>query len=72
MAAAMDVTPVLQACQSPDANQRQHGEAKLKELEQNAPLFYQALSTYIATSANPVDTRRLAGVWRPYLSECVQ
>lgn len=61
MAMSVDVTSVLQACQSPDARQREHGEAKLKELEADPALYFHALSTHLATQNNPVDTRRLAG-----------
>lgn len=58
---AVDVTDILKACQSPDASQRQHGEAKLKELESDSSTFFQALSTHLATPTNPVDTRKLSG-----------
>ena len=61
MSMSVDVTSVLQACQSPDARQREHGEAKLKELEADPALYFHALSTHLATQSNPVDTRRLAG-----------
>lgn len=59
--ASVDVLHVLKACQSPDAAHRQQGEAKLKELEADPSLFFQALSSHLATSTNPVDTRKLSG-----------
>lgn len=59
--ASVDVTDILKACQSPDASQRQHGEAKLKELESDPSTFFQALSSHLATLTNPVDTRKLSG-----------
>lgn len=59
--AAVDVTDILKACQSPDASQRQHGEARLKELESDASTFFQSLSSHLATPSNPVDTRKLSG-----------
>lgn len=61
MAIPVDVTPILQACQSQEAAVRQQGEAKLRELETNAALYFQALSGHISNQASPVDTRMLAG-----------
>jgi len=61
--ASVDVTGILQACQSPDAGQRQHGEAKLKELESDPLTFFISLSQHLATTSNPVDTRKLSGMW---------
>lgn len=58
---SVDVTDILKACQSPDASQRQHGEAKLKELESDPSTFFQSLSSHLATFTNPVDTRKLSG-----------
>ena len=67
MMTAVDVTDILKACQSPDASQRQHGEAKLKELESDPSTFFQALSSHLATPINPVDTRKLSGTIVFYL-----
>jgi hypothetical protein len=58
----MDVTEILKACQSPDATARQLGEAKLREVESDPAIFFQALSSHIATPTNPADTRKLSGM----------
>lgn len=61
MAQVMDVTALLQAAQSADANARQQAEAGLKQLEAQPETFLISLSAHFSNEANPVDTRRLAG-----------
>jgi len=61
MAQVVDITALLQAAQSADAAQRHHAEAKLKELEADAPSFLLSLSAHLSVESNGVDTRRLAG-----------
>jgi importin subunit beta-1 len=61
--AAIDITQLLQAAQSPDPSVRGQAEASLKHLEQqNLPAFLLSLSTELANNDKPVDARRLAGL----------
>ena len=58
-----DITAILSATTSPDANTRQAAEAQLKQAqEQNLGAFLQSLANEVATEAKPLDSRRLAGL----------
>jgi importin subunit beta-1 len=65
MAQVVDITSLLQAAQSPDANARTQAEAALKQLEAQPSSFLLSLSSHLSNEANPVDTRRLAGARPP-------
>lgn len=59
----MELTPLLQAAQSPDAAVRNQAEAQLKQLqEQQHDAFLGALALELAGADKPVDSRRLAGL----------
>ena len=59
----MEITPLLQAAQSPDAAQRNQAEQQLKQLEeQNAAAYLSALATELANSQKPADARQIAGL----------
>lgn len=60
--ATMDLSQILQAAQSHDANVRVGAEQQLASLEGDAPTFFQALSTHIATETNAPVERKLAGM----------
>lgn len=63
MAQILDVTQILLAGQSPDANIRTTAEAQLKAFqEQNFPVFVASLSAELANGQKPADSRRLAGL----------
>ena len=58
-----DITAILSATPSPDANTRQAAGAQLKQAqEQNLGAFLQSLANEVATEAKPLDSRRLAGL----------
>ena len=58
-----DITAILQATQSPDANARQAAEEQLKQgQEQNPAGFLTSLSAELANEQKPPETRRLAGL----------
>ena len=58
-----DITAVLQAAQSPDANQRQQAEQQLKQAEeQNAAGYLATLSGELANTDKPADVRQIAGI----------
>lgn len=58
-----DITAVLQAAQSADANQRQQAEQQLKQAEeQNAAGYLATLSGELANTDKPADVRQIAGI----------
>ena len=59
----MDITPLLQNAQNPDASLRNHAEQQLKQLEeQNAAAYLSALASELADSQKPADARQIAGL----------
>jgi importin subunit beta-1 len=61
MTQIVDITQLLQAAQSADANARQQAEAGLKQLELQPDSYLLSLAVHLGNEGNPVDTRRLAG-----------
>ncbi|KAL5655263.1 hypothetical protein ACJX0J_034582, partial [Zea mays] len=60
---AMDITQVLIAAQSPDANLRTVAEGNLTQFqEQNFPNFLLSLSIELSNDEKPPESRRLAGI----------
>mmetsp|Transcript_8298 Transcript_8298/g.29142 ORF Transcript_8298/g.29142 Transcript_8298/m.29142 type:complete len:878 (-) Transcript_8298:27-2660(-) len=59
----MDITPLLQAAQSPDATTRTAAEEQLKAFQaQNYQGFLTALAAEVATEGKAPEARRLAGL----------
>lgn len=59
----MDITPLLQNAQNPDASLRNQAEQQLKQLEeQNAAAYLSALASELANSQKPADARQIAGL----------
>ena len=59
----MDITQVLLAAQSPDANLRTVAEDNLTQFqEQNLPNFLLSLSIELSNDEKPPESRRLAGI----------
>ena len=59
----MDITPLLQHAQNPDAAVRNQAEQQLKQLEeQNAAAYLSALASELANSQKPADARQIAGL----------
>lgn len=62
-ATAMDITQVLLAAQSPDANLRTAAESNLTQFQgQNLPNFLLSLSIELSNDEKPPESRRLAGI----------
>ena len=61
MAQVVDLTSLLQAAQSADANARQAAEQGIKQFESQPESYLLSLSSHLANESNAVDTRRLAG-----------
>ena len=63
MAAAVDITVILQSTQSLNAEQRGSAERQLKEFEEHQLAVYLvSLATEIGNSAKPPEARQIAGV----------
>lgn len=61
--AGIDITGLLQAAQSADANVRNQAEGSLKQLQDSQhDAFLLALAAELANQEKPVDARRLAGL----------
>ncbi|CAN6347234.1 unnamed protein product [Urochloa humidicola] len=59
----MDITQILLAAQSPDANLRTIAESNLTQFqEQNLPNFLLSLSVELSNDEKPPESRRLAGI----------
>ena len=59
----MDITPLLEHAQSPDAALRNQAEQQLKQLEeQNAVAYLTALASELASSHKPAGARQIAGL----------
>ncbi|CAL5005816.1 unnamed protein product [Urochloa decumbens] len=59
----MDITQILLAAQSPDANLRTAAENNLTQFqEQNLPNFLLSLSVELSNDEKPPESRRLAGI----------
>ncbi|KAG2619955.1 hypothetical protein PVAP13_3NG143712 [Panicum virgatum] len=59
----MDITQILLAAQSPDANLRTVAETNLTQFqEQNLPNFLLSLSVELSNDEKPPESRRLAGI----------
>ena len=59
----MDLTPLLEHAQSPDAALRNQAEQQLKQLEeQNAVAYLTALASELASSHKPAGARQIAGL----------
>jgi hypothetical protein len=62
MALVHDITGLLHAAQSPDANVRVQAEQGLKTLEAQPASYLLSLTAELASDDKPADTRRLAGL----------
>ncbi|KAF5193378.1 Importin subunit beta-1 [Thalictrum thalictroides] len=60
---AMEITHILLAAQSADANVRTNAETNIQQFqEQNLPAFLYSLSVELSSEDKPIESRRLAGI----------